>query len=79
MKITITITHGRTGKSYDIQVSDEQRIEETLDVLKNNLPIFSDIGDAAYIREKESGRRVTTDLTYAQAHIYSGAELLIDE
>lgn len=77
MKITVTLTQEKTGRSCDIQVSDTQKIEDTLTVLKENLTAFGGINRTAYVKEAESGRKIDVKATYEQAHIYSGAELLL--
>ncbi len=78
MKITVTFTILKTGKSYDIQMTDTQKISETLQVLQDNLHLFQD-KDAIYnVREKRSGRHIRIECTYEEAGIYSGSELVID-
>lgn len=77
MKITFTLTRISKGTSYDIQVLDEQRIKDTLQVLKENLPMFADISDVFHVEDADSGRKISTEDTYEKAKIYSGAELLI--
>lgn len=79
MKITITLTKLKQGKSYDIQVSDTQKITDTLQVLQDNLRMFEHAEVIQSVREKETGRRIMTECTYEEAKIYSGAELLIQE
>lgn len=77
MKITITLTRSDQKRSYDIQVPHIQKIEDTLQVLKDNLPMFADVPQVSYVEDAESGRKIDTQYTYEQAHIYSGAKLLI--
>lgn len=77
MKITFTLTQVDKGLSQDIQISNTQRIIDTLQVLKENLPVFADISLEERIIEADSGREINIENTYEQAHIYSGAELLI--
>lgn len=77
MKITITLTKLNQGKSYDVQVSDAQKIIDTLQVLQDNLRLFECVETIQTVREKETGRRIMTESTYEEARIYSGAELLI--
>ena len=79
MKITITLTMPKTGKSYDIQMSDTQRIAETLQVLQDNSNLFRHTEAIHTVREKRTGRHISTECTYEEAGIYSGSELLIDE
>lgn len=77
MKITFTLTQVDKGLSRDIQVSNTQRIVNTLQVIKENLPVFADISLKDRITEADSGREINIEDTYEQARIYSGAELLI--
>ena len=77
MKITITVKLLQSDESYDIQVSDSQKISDTLRILKDNLPMFRNIEEVENVKEKDSGRIISTEFTYAQAHLYSGNELLI--
>lgn len=79
MKITITFTQMKQGKSFDIQVSGGQKIEDTLQVLQDNLHMFEQIDKICMVREKETGRKIGTECSYEEARIYSGAELLIQE
>lgn len=78
MKITVTFTISKTGKSYDIRISDNQKIAETLQVLQNNIQLFQHADMVHTIREKETGRHISTECTYEEAGIYSGSELLIE-
>lgn len=77
MKITFTLTRTDKGSSHDIQVSDTQKIKDTLQVLKENLPMFADIPNVLCVVEADSGRKISTEDTYEKARIYSGAELYI--
>lgn len=79
MKITITFTQMKQGKSYDIQVSGAQKIEDTLQVLQDNLHMFEQPEAIRIVQERETGRKIATECTYEEARIYSGAELLIQE
>lgn len=75
MKLTITIKIQQ--KSYDIQVSDSQKIMETLQILNDNLDFFYMDSIPEYVQEMDSGRKISTRCTYEQAHLYSGSELLL--
>ena len=77
MRIIITLELENSKNACDVQVAEEQRITDTIQVLKDNLSIFKNIGEITYVREKESRRKISTELTYAQANIYSGSELVI--
>lgn len=78
MKITVTFTIPKAGKSYDIQMLETQKIEETLRVLQNNIRSFQDIDVIYSVREKRNGRHINMECTYEEAGIYSGSELLIN-
>ena len=78
MKITFTLTQTNKGISYDIQVSHEQRIKDTLQILRENLPMFADVSDVDYVIDADSGKNLSTEDTYGTARVYSGAELLIN-
>ncbi len=78
MKITITLEQLQSGETCDIQVSNTQRIADTLQILKDNSIMFRNIKDVGFLREKESGRKISTESTYEQVHIYSGAELVLE-
>ena len=77
MKITITMTWPGKNRSYNIQVPHVQRIADTLQVLKDNMPIFADIPRIDYVKDAETGRKISIQNTYEEAHLYSGTELLI--
>lgn len=77
MKLTITIKIQQ--KSYDIQVSDSQKIMETLQILNANLVFFCMDSIPEYVQEMDSGRKISTRCTYEQAHLYSGSELLLNK
>ena len=77
MKITITITEPSNNKSFDIQVNNKQRIKTTLRVLGESISDLQSVLNCKNVREKNSGRVVCGQLTYEEAGIYSGTELLI--
>ena len=77
MKITITITDVKTDKKIDIKVDNEQRIKTTLRVLSENIEEFNSFQDIKEIQIESSGRRIPTELTYTEAEIYTGTELLL--
>ena len=79
LKITITLTKPEQGKSYDIQVSNTQKITDTLQVLQDNLLLFDNAERIRTIRENGTGKRIDTEQTYEEAKVYSGAELIIQE
>lgn len=78
MKLTITITNQKTGKSYDIQADSRQRIGTTLRVLKDNIPAM-DWEEASVIRSERTKRRIRPEQTYEDANIYTGDRLWMIE
>ncbi|MDO4304898.1 MAG: hypothetical protein Q4D94_13405 [Bacillota bacterium] len=78
MKITITLELPQGGQACDIQVSNTQKIADTLQVLRDNSIMFKNLKDIKIVREKESGRKISTENTYEQVHIYSGAALILE-
>lgn len=77
MKITVTIIDHKSSKKLDIQVDNEQRIKTTLRVLSGNIEEFNSFQNIKEVQIKNSGRRVSAELTYNQAEIYTGAEIII--
>ncbi len=77
MKIIITFELKRTGKKYDIQVASQQKIEDTLLVLRQSISEFEQSEERTVIREKNTGRIICASHTYEEEHIYSGGELII--
>lgn len=76
MKITITITELISNKSFDIQVDSKQRIKTTLRVLSENMPEMELLGNVSRVRIKGSGRQIAGEVTYEEAGIYTGMELV---
>lgn len=78
MKIALTITISKTNHCYDIQVNHEQKIRDTLEILKENLiPGLKDTEKIIYVRSMRTKRRINTELSYRQAGIYEGENLII--
>ena len=77
MKITITIIDDRSNKKIDLQVDNEQRIQTTLRVLSENIEEFHFFQNIKKIQIKSSGRRVLAKLTYKEAQIYTGTEIVL--
>ena len=67
----------RTDKKIDIKVDNEQRIRTTLRVLSENIEEFNSFQDIKEVQIENSGRRISTELTYTEAEIYTGTELLL--
>lgn len=78
MKIALTITISKTDHSYDIQVNHEQKIKDTLEILKENLiPDLKAAEEIIYVRAMRTKRRINIELSYGQAGIYEGENLVI--
>jgi hypothetical protein len=77
MNIRITIQHEEEPLVREIKVSDEQKIATTLRVMSENIIGFPEIKSKKYIRVRETGRRIDTNLTYEEAGIYAGASLVV--
>lgn len=73
----LTLIDEKSGKKVDIQVDNEQRIQTTLRVLSENVEEFRFFQNRKEIQIKKSGRRVLTSLTYKEAEIYTGSEIVI--
>ena len=79
MKITITVIDGRNNQKLDIQVDDEQRLKTTLRVLGENIEAFYFFQKIKEVQIKNSGRRVSVELTYREAKIYTGTEIVLKQ
>jgi len=77
VKITITIIDDRSKRKIDIQVDNEQRIQTTLRVLNENIEEFQFFQNIKEVQIKNSGRRVLAKLTYKEAQIYTGTEIVL--
>lgn len=77
MKITVTIIDDRSSRKLDIQIDNEQRIKTTLRVLGENIEEFNSFQDIKEVQIKNSGRRVSSELTYNEAEIYTGTEIVL--
>lgn len=77
MKITFTLTQIEKGISYDIQVPHTQKIQDTLRILSENLPMFEDVASLQQVKDADTGKTISTEDTYENARIYSGAKILI--
>lgn len=75
MKITITILAGKS--KLDIQVDNEQRIKTTLRVLSENIEEFHSFQNIKEVQIKSNGRRVSAALTYQEAAVYTGTEIVL--
>lgn len=77
MKIIVTVINSASDKKFDVQIDDQQRIKTTIRVLSENIEEFSSFQNIEEIQIKESGRRISTELTYKEADIYTGTEILL--
>lgn len=78
MKVTVTVTISQSNKSLDIRVEQEQKIEDTFQVIQDNLQIFPmDIKQIKSIRLYPYQRRIPTNMSFMEAGIYTGAHLLV--
>lgn len=79
MIITITQIMGTHNKCMDIQVNEEQKIIDTLQVLyQTGLIQDEDIGTAGYVYSERNKQIVNTQLTYKQAMIFNG-DILVNK
>lgn len=76
MRITVTVTIERIHKSFDLQVNNQQRIKDTLQILAEGLNMDT-IRKNRYIQSKRTNYRIETTLTYEQAKIFTGDELMV--
>ena len=73
MKITITIKNEWSGKTYDISLDNQQKIETTLRVMRENLPeSMQGIGIEPEVQSERTSRRLNVGETYEESHIYTG-------
>ena len=65
MKITITIMNDSTGKSYDFQVDDKQKVSTTLRVIKENMPeVLEGLSGHYEIKSYRSKKHIEAEKTY---------------
>jgi len=79
VKITITMIDLANNKSFDIQVDNQQRIKTTVRVLQENITDGASFQNREEVRMKKNGRRISTEATYEEAGIYTGAEILLED
>ncbi len=77
MQLTITLTSTKYQINKDIMVNSEQKICETLQILKEAGQINIAVGDEDKLRSKRTGMFVSKEFTYEEAGIFYGDILQI--
>lgn len=77
MQLTITLTSSKYQINKDIMVNSQQKICETLQILKEAGQIDSTIGDGDKLRSMRTGMFVQKEFTYEEAGIFYGDILSI--
>ena len=76
MQLTITLTSTKYQINKDIMVNSEQKICETLQILKEAGQINIAVGDEDKLRSMRTGMFVSKEFTYEEAGIFYGDILL---
>ncbi len=77
MQLTITLTSTKYQINKDIMVNSEQKICETLQILKEAGQINIAVGDEDKLRSMRTGMFVQKEFTYEEAGIFYGDILSI--
>ena len=77
MQLTITLTSTKYQINKDIMVNSEQKICETLQILKEAGQINIAVGDEDKLRSMRTGKFVSKEFTYEEAGIFYGDILQI--
>lgn len=77
MQLTITLTSTKYQINKDIMVNSEQKICETLQILKEAGQINIAVGDEDKLRSMRTGMFVQKEFTYEEAGIFYGDILAI--
>lgn len=77
MQLTITLTSTKYQINKDIMVNSEQKICETLQILKEAGQINIAVGDEVKLRSMRTGMFVQKEFTYEEAGIFYGDILSI--
>ena len=77
MQLTITLTSTKYQINKDIMVNSEQKICETLQILKEAGQINIAVGDEVKLRSMRTGMFVPQEFTYEEAVIFYGDILQI--
>lgn len=75
MKLILTFTNDK--ESMDFQLKSEIQIYEALAIIRNNVN-FSVNENILYIYSRNKQERISVNLSFEQAEIYSGDELIIE-
>lgn len=76
-QLTITLTSTKYQINKDIMVNSEQKICETLQILKEAGQINIAVGDEVKLRSMRTGMFVPQEFTYEEAGIFYGDILQI--
>lgn len=77
MQLTITLTSTKYQINKDIMVNSEQKICETLQILKEAGQINIAVGDEVKLRSMRTAMFVSKEFTYEEAGIFYGDILQI--
>ena len=77
MQLTITLTSTKYQINKDIMVNSEQKICETLQILKEAGQINIAVGDEDKLRSMRTAMFVSKEFTYEEAGIFYGEILQI--
>ena len=77
MQLTLTLTSTKYQINKDIMVNSEQKICETLQILKEVGQINPAVGDGDKLRSMRTGMFVQKEFTYEEAGIFYGDILQI--
>lgn len=79
MQLKLTWRISEQNREFDLLVSDEQKIAETLTVLKEKGLVQEETADAVqYVRSLRTNRQIPVLLTYKEGNIYAGDILQIE-
>lgn len=79
MQLKLTWKRLEQNRTFDLLVSDEQKIAETLAVLKEKGLVPEETADSVrYVRALRTNRQIPVLLTYKEGNIYSGDILQIE-
>ncbi len=79
MQLKLTWKISGQNRTFDLLVSDEQKIAETLMVLKEKGLVSWEMADSVqYVRTLRTNHQIPVLLTYKEGNIYSGDILQIE-
>lgn len=80
MQLKLTWKISGQNRTFDLLVSDEQKIAETLMVLKEKGLVSWEMADSVqYVRTLRTNHQIPVLLTYKEGNIYSGDILQIEK